>query len=222
MSKNQLKNILSSLMIDPISTKSPIPIYSQEPVSHSPLSNTTSTLCSMARPSLITRFFTVILEWIKWIFCCKSPPFINKIEKFQLACNIFKTLGAGGPWHWYWNRSQLIQWQTELEKFPPNPFEFLYFLFHDQEMTASMVSFKEQATTSTATMVCALIGRKNPWDEFIDHESRSFAEHGSPEMIPGFCTLLKLDQSIVSTFFNNKKWSELILYLLEERKKYFN
>lgn len=246
-------------MIYPISsTHSPPPIQNSTALLSPPLSQSSnSSLCSMERPNLLSRFFRAILDWIKWIFCCKSSsisppplikpqidpsdlpssdPFRNTVFNFDstgkavirneqkslLACNIFKTLGTGGPWNWYWNRSQLVKWQKELEKFPLNPFEFLYFLFHDQEMSSLMASFKEHGSTATATMVCALIGRKNPWNEFIDQESRSFAAHGSIEMIPGFCKLLQLNQTNIVTLFNDQKWEELVHYILEERKKHFS
>lgn len=144
-------------------------------------------------------------------------------RKFELGCNIFHTLGAGGPWHWYNNQTQLVEWQREVETLPGDPLEFLYFLFYNQEMTASMISFKDHAATRTANwVVCTLARRNNPWDDFMNKQTQSFEDRGNAEMIPGFCKLLGLDQSEVAALFNNRQWSNLILYVLEERKNHFS
>lgn len=215
-------------MLEPISsTRPPIPFQpSTLPVSSS--SPSRSTLQSLtAPPSLIARFFAAILNWFRWFFCCKkvplppnpppAPPTITPFSKrrYELTCNIFQTLGAGGPWHWYKHRTELIEWEKELEGMAGDPFEFFYFLFHEKQMTQSMVRFKENASSSTATLVCALVGRQNPWEEFLTKQSKSLALRGSVEKIPDFCNLLKLNQETVTKLFINKQWRELILFIFE-------
>jgi len=165
----------------------------------------------------------------------ESDPFRNKVfnfspegipslklpRKYELACHIFQTLGGGGPWHWLKNKWHLERWEKELISLPGDPFEFLYFLTHSQTMLEAMISFRQIAESSSEKGIFYLIGRR-PWAEFIAKQSESFTQRGKPEMIPGFCQILRLDQALVTSLFNSQKWEEIIHYILEQRKKHLS
>ncbi|MBS0630147.1 MAG: hypothetical protein JSS30_08020 [Verrucomicrobia bacterium] len=238
-------------MVDPVSRISPSipPPPTDSPYLH-PTSHSTSTLSSYDEtPGLIVQLFSAIISFFKWIFDISGPetpeidraidlsqgdPFCNKIfsfsqdgfpslrapRKYELACKIFQTLGAGGPIHWLRNKWQLERWEKEILNMPGDPFEFLYFLTESKTMTEAMISFKKIALSSSERGLCYLVGRR-PWAEFIGKQSESFSLRGSAEMISGFCQLLKLDPSIVSSHFKAKKWEELIEYVLDQRKNHF-
>lgn len=151
-------------------------------------------------------------------FSADGAPSLQLPRKYELACSIFQTLGGGGPWHWLKNKWQLESWEKELISMPGDPFEFLFFLTHSQKMVETMLSFKKIAISSSESGICYLIGRK-PWSEFIAKQTESFILRGKPEMIPGFCQILRLNEATVSSFYQAQKWEELILYVLEEREK---
>jgi hypothetical protein len=96
-----------------------------------------------------------------------------------------------------------------------DPFEFFYFLFHEKEMTQSIVRFKEHASSHLTNLVCSLVGRPNTWEEFLFKQSKSLALRGSLDKIPDFCKLLKLNQKTVTKLFINKQWRELIIFIFE-------
>lgn len=212
-------------MLDPISsTRPPIALQPSPLPSSAPFSSPSTLQSLNSPPSLIARFFAAILNWFRWLFCYKKtiippkpPPTITPFSKrrYELTCNIFKTLGAGGPWQWYKHRAELIEWEKELESLAGDPFEFFYFLFHEKEMTQSMVRFKEHASSPITNFVCALVGRPNTWEEFLTKQSKSLAQRGSVDKIPDFCNLLKLNQETVTKLFINKQWRELILFIFE-------
>jgi len=230
-------------MVDPVSRISPStpPSEVESSTPYSP-QEMPSTLSSLEEPpGLIVSFFTAIISFFNWIFNLNPPPspeidlslapgelsesdpFRNKIfnfspRKYELACSIFQTLGAGGPWHWLKNRWQLERWEKELISMPGDPFEFLFFLTHSQTMIQAMLSFKKIAISSSENGICYLLGRK-PWSEFIAKQTESFILRGNPEMIPGFCQILRLDEATVSSLYHSQKWEELIDYILHEREK---
>lgn len=142
-------------------------------------------------------------------------------RKYELASNIFQTLGAGGPLYWLRHRQQLETWEKELVSMPGDPFEFLFFLTHNQTMARSILSFKKIAESSSKMGLCYLIGR-HPWKIFLGKQTESFALRGRPEMIPGFCLSLSLDQPLVTSLFEAKKWEDLIHYVLKARKKHLS
>lgn len=219
-------------MLDPISPiRPPIPPQPSTFPSSPPIQSISSIQSLKPPPNRIAQFFSAILNWLKWLFCCKKPtvpsppspvpptaPSFSK-RRYELTCNIFQTLGAGGPWHWYKHRTELVEWQKELESLAGDPFEFFYFLFHTEEMAQSTARFKVHASSSTATVVCALVGRQNPWEEFIAKQSNSLALRGSLDKIPHFCNLLKLNKENVTSLFINKQWRELILFIFESCSK---
>lgn len=154
-------------------------------------------------------------------------------EKYSAVVELFKSLGTSTFLWWIWDRKKLHNLGERVKALGPHPLGFLYSIFLNKEHTKWIVEFKNQATRGNS--ILARKTKRNPWEEFLVNQAKNFQKHKdnlSP-YLEGFCEELNLELTEITILINKaleqndvenakKQWQQLVLFILETRKKHFN
>ncbi|NGX37879.1 MAG: hypothetical protein K1000chlam2_01045 [Chlamydiae bacterium] len=233
-------------MIRPVSAQKTACTLSKTALCHTPKPDFSSSLCSMKCPNP----FTWIWNFLKWLFCYHSPvvvdptfeinpaslprndPFrkfvfssdctIRSKKAFDIASKLFRILGTTHYASWISQNFSLTSQEKELIRYPLHPLEFLYFVLCNKTKTAEMIHFRQQS--ANGRWILKIKTGRSPWEQFIERQADHFAEQESKiaPMIPGFCKALGFNEKELSLLVSQRKWSEFLTTVFENRKKYFS
>lgn len=146
---------------------------------------------------------------------------------FQKAHHLFSILGTGGLFNWLYHQSTLYDLKKDILALDYIPFEFLLYIFMNQETTHYLTHLKESSSNRALNTTLKIAGHQHPWNTLLLEQSNRLAQYHQKNLklcqtlIPGFCKLLELDIHQVQKLVQGKAWEKLILYIFEERVKSF-
>ena len=195
--------------------------------------------------------FSTLLTFLSKFFCCfkqpadkggvvpelhpnilaKNDPFRRLVfapdgsflsqEAFDKTSILFHFLGTTSYFTWIAKALWLKQQEKEVRSLLSHPLQFLYYLFCNREKTLYIVHLEKEALRGK--WLLQLKTGRNPWEEFLTQEAQSMGTHKNhPNLLPGFCKALCLNEKKAIELAKAKKWRELLLFIYEERKAHFH
>lgn len=150
---------------------------------------------------------------------------LKKPVHFHKAHDLFSILGTGGLFNWLYHQSTLYQLKKDILALNYIPFEFLLYIFINQETTAYIANLKESSSNRALKTTLKIAGHQHPWNTLLLEQSNRLNQYYQQDpnsfqkLIPGFCQLLELDIKQVQKLVKEKAWEKVILYIYEQRVK---
>jgi len=161
------------------------------------------------------RFF-LFVDSENWLF--------SNHEAYTYTSHLFSKMKEGGPFHWYQHEAELTQMQKALTRTPHHPLEMLFFQLMNEEKTAQVAHFQNHSTSKAISWVTGMLGRENPWKEYLDRHGKNLEKHEEDiaQYLPGFSKSLHLDLEKLQELANDKDWRGLTSYVVAERRAHFS
>lgn len=171
------------------------------------------------RINLSDPFHNTLFE-VKNGHCLSKKP-----DHFNKATELFSILGTGGLWYWLRHQNALYKLKKEILNLTYIPFEFLLYIFINQETTTNIANLKKSSLNRVLNRTLSIAGHQHPWNTLLLEQSNRLKQYYQKDskffqkLIPGFCQLLELDTNYVKKLVQGEEWEKLILYTFDERIK---
>lgn len=156
----------------------------------------------------------------------KGNIVLKHLDRANKIFSLYSILGSGGATHWKLNQTQLFKLKEEIKSIDFKPFESLYYMLYNEEILILIKNIKTSFLSNYPDyLAIKLSGQKHPWEQIKEKQAAAFEKKYIKDpkyfetLIPGFCHLLYLNKQSIQSFVLQKKWKDLVTYILDCKTK---